>query len=54
MVAANGGVLSLVGETESVGRLTAPYRASSFLFVPGAMLDAPPEAEGLLVFVELK
>uniref|UniRef100_A0A0E0JDG6 E3 ubiquitin-protein ligase n=1 Tax=Oryza punctata TaxID=4537 RepID=A0A0E0JDG6_ORYPU len=31
MVATNGGVLSLVGETESVGRLTA----SSFLFVPG-------------------
>ncbi|KAF0918373.1 hypothetical protein E2562_023535 [Oryza meyeriana var. granulata] len=56
MVAGNGGVLSLVGETVSVGRLTAPYRPTTFLFVPGAMLDAHHEGQGfpLLIFTELK
>ncbi|XP_015698952.2 E3 ubiquitin-protein ligase SINA-like 11 [Oryza brachyantha] len=56
MVSGNGGVLSLVGETvPTVGRLTAPYRPTTFLFVPGAMLDSHRHHEGssLLLFAEL-
>lgn len=49
-VFAKAGILSLSGEAESVGRLTSPYQASAFLFVPdamGSLGDVP-------VFVELK
>ncbi|KAL5228621.1 hypothetical protein ABZP36_016886 [Zizania latifolia] len=50
-VTAKAGNLSLSGDAETIGRLTAPYKASSFLFLPDAMLDA--HTEGLPIILEL-
>jgi E3 ubiquitin-protein ligase SIAH1 len=46
------GVLSLSGQPEGAGRLTKPYQAKAFLFVPNAVWEADPQ--DVPVFVELK
>ncbi|KAK3160200.1 hypothetical protein QOZ80_1BG0056520 [Eleusine coracana subsp. coracana] len=46
------GVLSLSGQPEAVDRLTKPYQATAFLFVPNAVWEADPQ--DVPVFLELK
>ncbi|KAL6627526.1 hypothetical protein ACP70R_031252 [Stipagrostis hirtigluma subsp. patula] len=51
-VVGESGVLSLSGQAEGVERLTKPYQASAFLFVPEAIWHSSPE--DVPVSIELK
>ncbi|KAJ1282842.1 hypothetical protein BS78_03G083000 [Paspalum vaginatum] len=51
-VVGKAGVLSLSGQVEGVERLSKPYQASAFLYVPNAIWDSSPE--DIPVFIELK